>query len=50
MTQTIPEAVRGAAGTGAEPHGWWSRRPWLRMFLAGLGLWLATVVVTFAGC
>jgi S1-C subfamily serine protease/RsiW-degrading membrane proteinase PrsW (M82 family) len=48
MTQTLPEAVRGAAGTGAEPHGWWSRRPWLHMFLGGLGLWVATVVVTFA--
>jgi len=48
MTLTMPEAVRGAAGTGAEPHGWWSGRPWLRMFLGGLGLWVATVVVTFA--
>ena len=48
MTQLLPEAVRGAAGAQAEPHGWWSRRPWLRMFLGGLGLWVATVVVTFA--
>ena len=48
MTQTLPEAVRGAAETGAEPHGRWSRRPWLHMFLGGLGLWVATVVVTFA--
>jgi RsiW-degrading membrane proteinase PrsW (M82 family) len=48
MTQTLPEAVRGAAGTGAEPRGWWSRRPWLHVFLGGLGLWVATVLVTFA--
>ena len=47
MTQTLPEAVRGAAGTGAEPRGWWSRRPWLHVFLGGLGLWVATVIVTF---
>jgi hypothetical protein len=24
-----------------------TRRPWLRIFLVGLVLWLATVVVTF---
>jgi protease PrsW len=44
MTQTMLEAVPAAV----ETSGWWSRRPWLRMFLGGLGLWLATVVVTFA--
>jgi protease PrsW len=48
MTETTLQAVPGAARTGAERHGWWSRRPWLRMFLGGLGLWLATVLVTFA--
>jgi RsiW-degrading membrane proteinase PrsW (M82 family) len=46
MTQTMLEAVPAAART--ETPGWWSRRPWLHMFLGGLGLWLATVVVTFA--
>jgi protease PrsW len=48
MTQTLPEAVPASAATGTETHGWWSRRPWLHMFLAGLGLWMATVAVTFA--
>src|SRR5215217_5293062 len=43
MTQTMLEAVPAAA----ETHGWWSRRPWLHMFLGGLGLWVATVLVTF---
>ena len=47
MTQTTPEAVPGTTRTRAETHGWWSRRPWLHMFLGGLGLWVATVVVTF---
>src|SRR5918993_5044382 len=46
MTQTTPQAVPGTART--ETHGWWSRQPWLHMFLGGLGLWVATVVVTFA--
>jgi protease PrsW len=48
MTQTMPEAVPAAATAGTEPHGWWSRRPWLHIFLGGLGLWVATVAVTFA--
>ena len=48
MTQTIQEAVPGTTRTGTETHRWWSRRPWLHMFLGGLGLWVATVVVTFA--
>jgi RsiW-degrading membrane proteinase PrsW (M82 family) len=48
MTQTMPEAVPDTARTRAETHSWWSRRPWLQMFLGGLGLWVATVVVTFA--
>jgi RsiW-degrading membrane proteinase PrsW (M82 family) len=46
MTQITPQAAPGTARTRA--HGWWSRRPWLHMFLGGLGLWVATVVVTFA--
>jgi protease PrsW len=48
MTQTMPDAVPHTAGTGTETHSWWSRRPWLHMFMGGLGLWVATVVVTFA--
>ena len=46
MTQTTAEAVPATAGAGT--GGWWSRRPWLRIFLGGLGLWVATVAVTFA--
>ncbi len=48
MTQTMPQVVPGSAGTGTDTHGWWRRRPWLHMFLGGLGLWVATVLVTFA--
>ncbi|HZA84052.1 MAG TPA: PrsW family glutamic-type intramembrane protease, partial [Actinomycetes bacterium] len=44
----MPEAVPVIARTGTGAHGWWSRRPWLHIFLGGLGLWLATVAVTFA--
>jgi protease PrsW len=48
MTQTTAGEVPYTATTRTETRGWWSRRPWLRMFLGGLGLWVATVVVTFA--
>jgi RsiW-degrading membrane proteinase PrsW (M82 family) len=48
MTQTTPQAVPDTAGTRTKTHGWWRKRPWLRMFVGGLGLWVATVVVTFA--
>src|ERR687891_1528522 len=48
MTQTIPDAVPDTTRTRTKTHGWWSRRPWLHMFLGGLGLWVATVAVTFA--
>src|SRR4029453_8485860 len=48
MTQTTAEAVPGTTRARVETHGWWSRRPWLHMFLGGLGLWVATVLVTFA--
>jgi hypothetical protein len=44
VTQTMPESVPAAA----EGPGWGSRKPWLGMFLGGLGLWSATVVVTVA--
>ena len=47
MTQTTLEAVPGTTRTRTKTHGWWSRRPWLHMFLGGLGLWVATVAVTF---
>jgi RsiW-degrading membrane proteinase PrsW (M82 family) len=45
MTQPGADPVPHATRTGTST--WWSRRPWLRMFLGGLGLWVATVVVTF---
>jgi RsiW-degrading membrane proteinase PrsW (M82 family) len=48
MTQTTPEAVPDTIETRPETSVWWSRRPWLHMFLGGLGLWVATVLVTFA--
>jgi protease PrsW len=48
MTQTMTNAVPDTAGTRTGTHRWWSRRPWLQMFLGGLGLWVATVLVTFA--
>jgi protease PrsW len=47
MTQTMQEAVPNTARTRTRTNGWWSRRPWLRMFLGGLVLWAATVAVTF---
>jgi protease PrsW len=48
MTQT--PAVAAAADTTitrTRTPGWWSRRPWLRMFFGGLVLWVAAVAVTF---
>jgi protease PrsW len=48
MTQTLPERDPATTMTRPETNGWWSRRPWLHMFVGGLGLWVATVVVTFA--
>ena len=48
MTQTLPERDPATTVTRTETRGWWSRRPWLHMFVGGLGLWVATVVVTFA--
>jgi len=48
MTQTAAAATTNTTITGTRTRtgGWW-RRPWLGMFLGGLGLWVATVVVTF---
>ena len=48
MTQTTAAAMTNTTITGTRTGGWWRRRPWLGMFLGGLGLWVATVVVTFA--
>jgi RsiW-degrading membrane proteinase PrsW (M82 family) len=50
MTQTAAAAATtntAITRTGTGTGGWWGRRPWLGMFLGGLGLWVATVVVTF---
>jgi protease PrsW len=47
MTQTAADATTNTTRTGTRTGGWWSRRPWLRMFLGGLGLWVAAVLVTF---
>jgi RsiW-degrading membrane proteinase PrsW (M82 family) len=48
MTQTTYNVVPETTRTMTKAHRWWSRRPWLHMFLGGLGLWVATVLVTFA--
>jgi RsiW-degrading membrane proteinase PrsW (M82 family) len=45
MTQSA--ATTPSTITRTRTRGWWDRRPWLRMFCAGLALWVATVVVTF---
>ena len=47
MTQTTVAATTNTTITGTRTGGWWSRRPWLHMFLGGLGLWVAAVAVTF---
>jgi protease PrsW len=47
MTQTAAAATTNSTITTTGTRGWWSRRPWLGMFLGGLTLWVATVVVTF---
>jgi protease PrsW len=47
MTQTAADATTNTTITTTRTRGWWSRRPWLRMFLGGLGLWVAAVAVTF---
>jgi RsiW-degrading membrane proteinase PrsW (M82 family) len=47
MTQTAADATTNTTITTTRTRGWWSRRPWLRMFLGGLGLWVAAVLVTF---
>jgi RsiW-degrading membrane proteinase PrsW (M82 family) len=43
MSQTAADATSNTTIAGGRR----SRRPWLGMFLGGLGLWVATVVVTF---
>jgi len=47
MTNTTITGATNRTITGTRTGGWWSRRPWLGMFLGGLGLWMATVAVTF---
>jgi protease PrsW len=49
MTQTAAVAMTDTTSTRTDTRtgGWWSGRPWLRMFLGGLGLWVAAVAVTF---
>ena len=48
MTQTAAVAMTDTTSTSTSgTGGWWSGRPWLRMFLGGLGLWVAAVAVTF---
>jgi protease PrsW len=47
MTQTAAAATTNSTITTTGTRGWWSRRPWLGMFLGGLTLWVATMVVTF---
>jgi protease PrsW len=47
MTQTAAAATTNTTITGTRTRGWWSRRPWLRMFLGGLALWIAAVAVAF---
>jgi RsiW-degrading membrane proteinase PrsW (M82 family) len=46
MTQTAADPTTTTT-TGSGSRGWWRQRPWLRMFLGGLGLWVAAVAVTF---
>jgi RsiW-degrading membrane proteinase PrsW (M82 family) len=49
MTQTAAAAptTTTSIGTRTRAGGWWGRRPWVGMFLGGLGLWVAAVAVTF---
>jgi protease PrsW len=47
MTQTAAAVTTDMTITRIRTGGWWSRRPWLRMFLGGLGLWVAAVAITF---
>jgi protease PrsW len=47
MTQTAADSAVNTSTSHAHPRRWWSERPWLQVFLGGLGLWVATVVVTF---
>jgi RsiW-degrading membrane proteinase PrsW (M82 family) len=47
MTEMAATPTTTTTGTRTRTGGWRSRRPWLGMFLGGLALWVATVVVTF---
>jgi RsiW-degrading membrane proteinase PrsW (M82 family) len=47
MTQPAAFATTNSTIATTGTRGWLSRRPWMGMFLGGLTLWVATVVVTF---
>jgi protease PrsW len=42
-----PAAATSTATTTSRTRAWWNQRPWLPIFLGGLALWVAAVVVTF---
>jgi hypothetical protein len=44
-TNTAITRTRTGTGTRSGRGRWWGRRPWLGMFVGGLGLWVAAVVV-----
>ena len=47
MIETAAASTTTTTGTRTRTGGWWSRRPWLGMFVGGLALWVATVAATF---
>jgi RsiW-degrading membrane proteinase PrsW (M82 family) len=42
-----PAAATTITATRSRTRAWWDQRPWLHIFLGGLALWVAAVVVTF---
>jgi RsiW-degrading membrane proteinase PrsW (M82 family) len=48
MTQAATGATLTTASTGTTSRRWRTRPSWLRIFVIGLALWVATVLVTFA--
>jgi protease PrsW len=47
MIETAAASTTTTTGTRTRTGGWWSRRPWLGMFVGGVALWVATVAATF---
>jgi RsiW-degrading membrane proteinase PrsW (M82 family) len=47
MIETVAASTTTTTGTRTSTGGWWSRRPWLGMFVGGVALWVATVAATF---